>query len=592
MKEPILFVVQPNDEPSSESVPVTQPTGVDCSVVLARLTRGAEAWAASSLADRAAAAAATARSVTAEAVAWTEAAVAIKSAGPEGRRSLPPELLTTLTAEELATGPIPTQRLLLLTAAAASDVATRGLPTAAASPRIVHRQPTPAGVPFAAPASLVEVDVMPVKPLHDATIFRGHSATVRCANPGSLDAFLQTWQESCQPQAAAAGVALVLGAGNVTGLSAADAICQIFECGRAVLLKLHPVQAPLAPVLERALEPLIAAGLLAVVTGGAELAAAAIAAPEVTHVHLTGGESTFRRLVDGDGSDPLVKPVSCELGNVTPWIVVPGKYSEKALAFQADQLAASIANNSSCNCIATKVILTCRQWEQRERFLGLIQKRLTSLPARPAWYPGAADLWQQATGQPPAEGCLRPTLRTGVDRAAEPHWFAREWFVPVAVEMAVEADSMEDFCVAASQFTHELPGTLAASVTLPDGMATHDRARVELMIEHLRYGVVAVNAWSALGYAVGNVPWGGFPGGTIEKPESGIGFVHNPQQLPLVHNSIVRGPLTVWPTPPWFPWHGKRARLARGVADLYGAVACGSKGYWQLAKMLPDVLGG
>ncbi|MGA1618823.1 MAG: hypothetical protein ACO37F_09960, partial [Pirellulales bacterium] len=59
---------------------MTQPTGVDCSVVLARLTRGAEAWAASSLADRAAAAAATARSVTAEAVAWTEAAVGIKSA--------------------------------------------------------------------------------------------------------------------------------------------------------------------------------------------------------------------------------------------------------------------------------------------------------------------------------------------------------------------------------------------------------------------------------------------------------------------------------------------------------------------------------
>lgn len=518
--------------------------------------------------------------------------MAIKAARPDGSQSISADLRTTLTAEELATGPIPTLRLLLLTAAAKADIAARGLPSVAASPQLVHRQPASEAVPFAAPASLIAVDVMPVKPLHDATIFRGHSATVRCANPGSLDAFLRTWQASCRQQAEPAGVAVVLGAGNVTGLAAADAICQIFEQGRTVLLKLHPVQAPLAPVLEQALQPLIAAGLLAVVVGGAELAMAAIAAPEVTHVHLTGGEPTFRRLVDGDGSGPLAKPVSCELGNVTPWVVVPGRYSEKALAFQADQLAASIANNSSCNCIATKVILTCRQWEQRERFLGLIQQRLASLPARPAWYPGAVDLWQQATGQPPTEGCLPPTLRAGIDRQAEPHWFAREWFVPVAVETAVETDSMEDFCVAASRFTHELPGSLAASVTLPDGLATPDRARVELLIEHLRYGVVAVNAWSALGYAVGNVPWGGFPGGTIEKPESGIGFVHNPQQLPLVHNSIVRGPLTVWPTPPWFPWHGKRARLARGVADMYAAIAGGSKGLWQLAKMLPDVLGG
>lgn len=545
-----------------------------------------------SLADRAVIARQAARSVTAAAAAWTETAVAIKAAGPEGAKAISAELRTTLIAEELATGPIPTQRLLLLTAATAADTATRGLPTVTSSPRIVHRQPAPEGVPFLAPTSLVEVDVMPVKPLHDAMIFRGHTATVRCANPGSLDAFLRNWQESCQPQATPAGVAVVLGAGNVTGLAAADAISQIFEHGRAVLLKLHPVQASLAAVLERALEPLITAGLLAVVAGGAEMAAAAIAAPEVTHVHLTGGEATFRRLVAGDGSGPLAKPVSCELGNVTPWIVVPGKYSDKALAFQADQLAASIANNSSCNCIATKVVLICRQWEQRERFLGLIQQRLASLPARPAWYPGAVDLWQQATGQLPNDGCLPPTLRPDVDRPAEPHWFEREWFVPTAVETAIDADSIEAFCVAASRFTHDLPGTLAASVTLPDGMATHDQARVELLIEHLRYGVVAVNAWSALGYAVGNVPWGGFPGGTIEKPESGIGFVHNPQQLPLVHNSIVRAPLTVWPTPPWFPWHGKRARLAEGVADMYGAIAGGSKGLWQLAKMLPDVLGG
>jgi aldehyde dehydrogenase (NAD(P)+) len=101
-----------------------------------------------------------------------------------------------------------------------------------------------------------------------------------------------------------------------------------------------------------------------------------------------------------------------------------------------------------------------------------------------------------------------------------------------------------------------------------------------------------VNTWSALGYAMAGIPWGGFPGSTIEKPESGIGYVHNPQLLPLVHNTILRAPLTVWPTPPWFPWHRKGAALTLGVADMYAAIAGGSKGYWQLAKMLPNVFGG
>ena len=43
---------------------------------------------------------------------------------------------------------------------------------------------------------------------------------------------------------------------NVTGLAPADAIDQIFGHGRAVLLKLHPLHAPLASIYRDALAPL------------------------------------------------------------------------------------------------------------------------------------------------------------------------------------------------------------------------------------------------------------------------------------------------------------------------------------------------
>lgn len=395
----------------------------------------------------------------------------------------------------------------------------------------------------------------------------------------------------------AGGVALVLGAGNVTGLAAGDCISQIFEHGRAVLLKLHPLHAPLAPVLAEALGPLVAAGLLAIHVGGPELVEAAVASPQLAHVHLTGGSAAFDAIVWGGrerhGSPRLAQSITCELGNVTPWFIVPGRYSPRALARQADMVAASILNNTSFNCIATKLVVTARSWEQREAFLGLVQSRLAAAPPRAGWYPGAAAAWATVTGRAaPADGTLPWVFRTGIDPVGESQFIEREWFLPVAAEVPLEADSLEGFCTGVHSLVARLPGSLAASVTRPDSLSTHDRARVELLVEHLPFGVVAVNTWSALAYSMGCVPWGGFPGATLAAPRSGIGFVHDPLLLPLVHNTILRAPLSPRLLPAWFPWHRHGATLARGLVDVYASVARGGRGLWSLARMLPAVVTG
>ncbi len=516
---------------------------------------------------------------------WAHTAVAVKQGG------------AVALAEEIATGPLGTLRLLLLTARALQEIAKSGLPRACRPPRLSHAGT--GGHPRTSdPASMVEVDVMPVGALFDDMLFRGHRATVRCVNPGGLDAFDRSWRREAEERPRSGGVAVVLGAGNVTGLAAADVICQIFEHGRAVLLKLHPLHAPLEPVLSLALEPLIEAGLLGIVSGGAEIAQAAVAAPLVTHVHLTGGQGAFDAIVWGGrdphaaGAEPLLaKPITCELGNVTPWIIVPGRYTPAQLACQADMVAASIANNTSFNCIATKLVVTCRAWPQRDEFLALIGRRLASLPARPAWYPGASIAWETIAGRSaPADGTLPWVFRTGLDIERDRAWVAREWFVPVAAETAIDADDIEAFCTRAGGLVHGLPGSLAASVTMPATLAARDRQRAELLVEHLEYGVVAVNGWSALAYALGNIPWGGFPGGTLAAPASGIGRVHDPLLLPLVHNTILRAPLVVWPAPPWFPWHRGSVKLTSGVLAMYASIARGGLGLGPLVRMLPDVL--
>jgi acyl-CoA reductase-like NAD-dependent aldehyde dehydrogenase len=539
---------------------------------LASLQAGAAALAALGPAARGDLARRTALAVVAAADAWVEAAVAIKRAAGATAGAV--------AAEETATGPLATLRLLLVTARSLREIAATGLPRPAAPPRVLHRG--------GGDASFIGVEVLPERWIADRAMFGGHSGTVRCANPGDLASFERSWRQECRERPRQGGVAAVLGAGNVTGLAVADVVSQVFEHGRAAFVKLHPVHEPLLPVFRAALAPLVDAGLVALVAGGADVARAAIASPAVTHVHLTGGQAAFDAI-----AATLAKPITCELGGVTPWIVVPGRYTPAQLAGQADVVAGSILNNTSFNCIATKCVVTCRGWEQRAAFLELVSRRLAAMPPRPAWYPGAAAAWETVTeSRLPADGTLPWVFRQGVDPDREPRWLEREWFVPVAAEVPLDAADIEGFCTRATALCRRLPGSLAASVTVPESLPKADAQRVERLVEHLEYGTVAVNTWSALGYAFASLPWGGFPGGTISAPRSGIGFVHDPLLLPLVHNSILRAPLLVRPAAPWLPWHRHGAAVTRGAVDVYAAIARGRAGLVSLVKLLPQVLTG
>ncbi|RLS81226.1 MAG: hypothetical protein DWI04_06875, partial [Planctomycetota bacterium] len=244
----------------------------------------------------------TAQAVAAVAIPWGETAAAMKLVLEPGSRGGPQAGPTpaAVLAEETATGPLGTVRLLVLTAQTLADVQRGGLPKLSARPRPGH--PDRRGDRLhGGLEDYVEVDVLPsgVGRLHDSMVFRDYRATVRCGNLGDMAAFDRAWAREIQTRPTAGGVAVALGAGNVTGLAVADAISHIFEHGRAVLLKLHPLHGALEPILREALRPLMAAGVLEIVTGGAEVAKAAVAAPLVTHVHLTGGDGAYDALVWG-----------------------------------------------------------------------------------------------------------------------------------------------------------------------------------------------------------------------------------------------------------------------------------------------------
>ncbi len=388
-------------------------------------------------------------------------------------------------------------------------------------------------------------------------------------------------------------VCLVLGAGNVNSIPSADVLTKLFNEGKVCLLKMNPVNAYVGPFIEEAFAEAIARGFLAVVYGGAEEGTYLTRHPGIDEIHITGSDRTHDLLVWGPpgperaermarGKPLLDKEITSELGNVTPVLVVPGPYSDRQLAAQAESVAGMVTNNASFNCIAGKVLVTARGWGRRDAFLGLVERYLGEVPPRLAWYPGAASRYRQLTeGRPRlvevgrdriAEGALPWAMVPGLD-ADDPQEraFRTEPFCSILSETQVGGDDPVAFLDQAVAFANErLWGTLAAALVVHPSLF-QDRegaAAVERAIAGLRYGTVAVNTWPGLGFALGTAPWGAYPGSRLNDIQSGRGFVHNTLLLEQVEKTVVRAPVTSPVKMPYYPTHRTADVLGRRLLAL------------------------
>jgi hypothetical protein len=477
-------------------------------------------------------------------------------------------------AEELLSGPLIAVRLLRLLEQSFSELLLYGhtrLPQAEALPyeRRIHGKSM--------------LPIFPTLSLWDRLIFRGISADaifMERAEPRKRhsDLYRQLQDTSVSK------ISLVLGAGNVSSVPFSDAIHKSLVCGHQVILKMNPVNAYLKPIFERAFAPLFQEGLLVAIEGDSQVGQALVDHPDVDDVHLTGSAHTHDRIVWGDdpreilarkeaGTPRLTKPVTSELGNVSPWIIVPGVYSTKELTSQAMHLAASITNNAGFNCLATRVIVTCQNWPQRREFLRLLQQSLQSIPKRPAYYPGALERYRRFTQtniDPDDSGCLPYRLLESQSIDENPLVFQEESFTCVCVETPLASQTASQFLDEAVALCNlRLPGTLCASVSFPKLFVEQKRRIISQALGTLRYGCVSVNQWSALAYSLLTPPWGGAPGASLEDAQSGIGQVHNTYLLERVEKTVLYGPLVNFPKPVWFPGHRNALRVGRELIGLY-----------------------
>ena len=389
---------------------------------------------------------------------------------------------------------------------------------------------------------------------------------------------------------AGGGVALVLGAGNITSIAPLDVLYKLYATNQVVILKPSPVVAAMTPVLRRVFAPLVGRGFLRIVDGGPDVGRYLADHPKVGSVHLTGSAATHDAIVFGEGEDGarrkaqrrprLTKPVTSELGGVSPTIVLPGRWKDTDLRYQAEHVASQKLINSGFTCIASQVLVLPREWPQADRFLEQLQQVLATANSCPAYYPGADRRQEHAlAGHPSAR--RYPGLRALVpdlnpDDPTDPLLHG-EVFGPVLGVVRLPGQDASTFLGEAVSFANDgVPGTLAANLIGDPASLKGLGPELDRVISRLRFGCVGVNSWTGVAYLAPRAPWGGFPGARLDDVQSGIGIVHNALLLDQPQRTVVYGPfrpaprsllageLSLSPKPPWFVTN----RTARKTGQL------------------------
>lgn len=388
------------------------------------------------------------------------------------------------------------------------------------------------------------------------------------------------------------GVGLVLGAGNVTAIPVLDVLYELLAHNRTALLKINPTQDALVSVFKRALSPLIEPGLLRIVRGGPEVGAYLTGHRDLDHVHITGSAASFDAIVWGTGPaakrrrrenrPQLKKPITAELGGVSPIIVVPGEWTAADITFQAEHIATMRLQNSGHNCIAGQVVILSADWPQADTFRAALRHAYANAPERPTWYPGSSSRIQTAADAYPDALVLGDRLLVeiegGQDAAALQ---ATEYFAPVLGVVELPGLGQDFLDGAVSYANDELQGTLGANLLIDPATERALGTGFERALTALHYGSIAVNGWTAFGFITPTLTWGAYPGGSIADVGSGIGVVHNALLLDHVERSVVRGPfrpfprslpvlngggrLTILPKPPWFVSSRTGAVVSEGL---------------------------
>jgi aldehyde dehydrogenase (NAD(P)+) len=551
-------------------VTTTTTNHTDIDQAVGALVAHADEWAKLPIASRLALLTDLKRRTAEHAERWVTAAAGAKGLAPE----------SPLVGEEWLSGPYA-----LLSGASAMHQALerlwRGLPTF--DPEWVGTRPD----------GTTMVRVLPIE-WHDKLLLSGYEADVwmqEGVTPENLESTTASFYHQTDPEGR---VCVVLGAGNIASIAPMDVLYKLFVEGQVVVLKLNPVNDYLGPIFEDVFGELVARGFVRFVYGGGEVGAYLTSHPQVDTIHITGSARTHDVIVFGPGeegaerrarNEPVLdKPITSELGGVSPVIVVPGPWTEADLQFQAEHFVTQKLHNGGFNCIAAQVLVLPEGWEHTDRLVELIEHEIHHAPDRPHYYPGVEDRHLSAVERHDdtahfGEGGLRSHLRN-VPADEDSFAFTDEFFAAVFATTHLPNGSPGEFLDAAVQFANEtLHGSLGASLIIHPDTIAELGDRFDAAIADLRYGSIGINVWTAMAFLLPRAPWGGYPGSPLNDIGSGRGVVHNALMFERPLKTVVRGPFRethrslgrgfhLSPKPPWFVTNKTAAATAEAFTKF------------------------
>ncbi len=377
-------------------------------------------------------------------------------------------------------------------------------------------------------------------------------------------------------------ITLVLGAGNFSSIPYLDVLYHLITRKSVILLKLNPVNEYLKPVFEKVFQSFIERGYIIVTTGNIDESKYMANHPGINHIHLTGSDKTFEDIVYGREltekerkskslSKINNKPITSELGNVTPIIIHPGKWSTSDIKYQARKIVTAKLNNNGFNCIAAQVVVLPDGWGQTDTLIKFVKHYMSKAKERKAYYPESIERLEKLEKDKGYERvnaltCVTPHLTREI-KAYSKFEIDEVWSSTIYFKK-IEYTSIEDFANKAIDYCNDvLWGNLGVSVIIKDHDKKFNKHITNLYIDKLNYGTVAINEWAAIGYIIPQLPWGGFPGNRENDIQSGQSVVHNSMlfESPLKGVVNTRFRISRMIDPPWFVTNNKARRLFRNL---------------------------
>jgi len=373
-------------------------------------------------------------------------------------------------------------------------------------------------------------------------------------------------------------ITLILGAGNVSSIPVLDALFHMIAHKSVIYIKLNPVNDYLLPIFTQVFEPFISRGYMIITEGDMEASKYLTEHEGFQHTHLTGSNYTYENIVYGrtlsvkERSLKTLakinkKPITTELGNVTPIIVHPGNWSRAEIRHQAKKIVTAKLNNSGFNCIAAQVIVMPKHWKHTDKLKRDIKYYLKKVGDTTSYYPGANEnlndlLQTENYEQINNLSCNTPFLVTDLD--LEKEYGNKEVWSTALYFQELPYSTYENFCSKAVDYVNnELWGNLGVTVLIKNHNKKTNQDILNTYIEELKYGTVAINEWSALGFVIPTLPWGGHPGNKDNDIQSGQGYVHNALLFESPQKGIVYSRFRLSPLidPPWFVTNKKAHRI-------------------------------